>query len=411
MKITRRRLCLGLGACAFTATLEGRLHATRAFAQPTRSPVLVAVMLRGGLDGLSVVVPYADSNYRGLRNRIRIGAPDEPGGALPLENKLGLGLHPHMAPLLPLYRSGRLAFVNAVGAPVPSRSHFEMQRLIELGVARDERLEEGFLNRALRQLSRDDQLLRGVSTSPSLPLLLRGQTPTASLGPLMELSRNGRWQARAALLQQLYRGGNAKLDQAAAHGLEAMHELASVATSSLDPVSRSYPKGHFARSLASIAQLIRHGPDIPVFYTEAGGWDTHAGQGAAQGGLGRRLQMLAQALAAFDADLGEDASRVVTICFTEFGRTVRENGSAGTDHGHGSVALVMGGPVNGGHVFGGAPVLAQSALYEGRDMQVTTDYRALFGELLSRHLQVNDLSAVFPEYEVSPSQVPGVLRA
>lgn len=404
MMLTRRQLCVGATAAA-CSTVAGRfLPGGRASAQ-SASPILVAIMLRGGLDGLSVLVPHSDPRYRALRTQTRILPPGELEGALELGG--ALGLHPALQPLLPLYRSERIAFLTGVGSPLDSRSHFEAQRLMELGVVHEGRLRRGFLNRVLEQIH-GGQPLVGVAASGRLPVLLRGPMPTITLGPLLGLSSGGGWKRRERLLDALHARASDPVRESALRALTAMRLLEPAAAQPKH--AGSYPKGSLGRDLAAIARLIRSGLDVPVFYAEAGGWDTHAGQGAGGGLLARRLAHVAGALAAFDADLGPESPRVVTVCFTEFGRTAAENGSMGTDHGHGSVAFVMGDAVAGGRTLGAPPDLAASALYQGRDLQVTTDYRSLFGEVLACHLGVADMAAVFPGFDPSAARLPGLMR-
>ncbi len=403
-RLSRRRLVqIGLGS-AFGYGLG--LRPALAIAQEEPPPVLVTLMLRGALDGLSVLVPHRDPGYRRSRRTTRIGAPGAPGGALALTDELGL--HPALAPLLPLYREGKLAFLPGFGSPLESRSHFEAQRLMELGTLDPHRGGDGFLNRTSAVLSTSAEGPVAIAAAPRLPLLLRGEATAVSLGPLTSSPSRDR-QRRLRTLAALYPSDGDPI-------LTAGHRSLSM-LSTLEPVlampaqTQDYPRGALGRSLADIARLIRGNLGIPLFYAEAGGWDTHANQGGSSGQLARRLAGLAGALAAFDADLGPARRKVVVICFTEFGRTVRENGSAGTDHGHGSVAMVLGGPVSGGQVLGAMPGLDADSLFEGRDLPVTTDYRDVFGELMMEHLRAPAGFGPFPDWEVDSERFPGAVGA
>jgi len=405
IRLTRREwLRIGLGS-AVGLRLGGAGLA--AGAQEAGSPVLVVVMLRGGLDALSVLVPHRDPRYAAVRRATRIAGPGALGGALPLTD--ALGLHPSLAPLLPLYREGSLSFVGGFGSPSTTRSHFEAQRLMELGRIEADRQSDGFLNRASRGLRHGPDGLSAVATSPGLPLLLRGEAPVLALGAVPgQADPTGRNRSRQlGILGSLYPTGGDPVLEAGHRSVEMLRALepALTAPSRVD----SYPRGAFARSLAEIARLVRAGVGVPLYYAEEGGWDTHAHQGATDGPLARRLASFAQALAAFEADLGEASRDVVVVCFTEFGRTVRENGSGGTDHGHGSVALVLGGPVRGGRIVGGLPTLEEGSLYEARDLPVTVDYRDLFAELLVGHLGLPLAGVPFDGHAATQERFPGIL--
>lgn len=401
IRLKRRRLLqLGLGA---SLGLGFGLRPRWALGQPEAQPVLVTLMLRGALDGLSVLIPHGDADYARARRATRIGPPGTSGGALPLAPEIGL--HPALGPLLPLYREGRLAFVPGFGSPLESRSHFEAQRLMELGTLRANRSGDGFLNRAAARIPMGADLPPAIAAAPRLPLLMRGETPALSLGPL---GGNARGRARRLRdLSALYPGDGDAVLTAGHQSLAMLTELEPVLSAPAN--TDAYPRGNVGRSLADIARLIRANLGVPFFYAEAGGWDTHANQGGSEGSLARRLADLAGALAAFDADLGPARRRVVVVCFTEFGRTVRENGSAGTDHGHGSVAWVLGERVAGGRVVGEMPSLSSDALFEGRDLPVTVDYRDLFGELLVNHLSAPVEAGPFPDFALQRSRFPGVV--
>lgn len=402
--LSRRRFVqFGLGS---TLGLGLGLRPSSAMGQGEPGPVVVALMLRGALDGLSVLVPHRDPDYRRARQRTRIGAPGTSGGALSLTGDLGL--HPSLAPLLPLYREQRLAFLPGFGSPLESRSHFEAQRLMELGTLAADRGGAGFLNRATANLPATPEGLAAIAAAPRLPLLLRGEAPALALGPLTGNPGPAR-QRQMRILSSLYPTDG---DPVLSVGRQTLAMLTALEPVLATPAqSNAYPRGPLGRSLANIARLVRANVGIPIFYAEAGGWDTHANQGASDGQLARRLAELAASLSAFDEDLGPARRRVVVLCFTEFGRTVRENGSGGTDHGHGSVAIVLGGPVAGGRVVGAMPGLGADALFEGRDLPVTMDYRDVFGELLVGHLGCSATPTPFADFGPSRDRFPGILDA
>lgn len=418
--LSRRRLLrLGIGAALGARVGPWRADAR---AQDPDAPVLVAIMLRGALDGLSVLVPHRDPAYARARPTLAIPPPAAPHGALPLTDELGM--HPALRPLLPAYREGRLALVPGFGAPVDTRSHFEAQRLMELGQLHADRHGDGFLSRALSGVGARDGSSRSrrathasahlpvaVAAGSHLPLLLRGEAPVLALGQVIGAGDpTGRERAsRVGVLSSLYpHGGDLVLDV----GRASLDMLRALEPAFALPLrADAYPPGPLGRSLAEVARVIRARLGVPVFYAEVDGWDTHANQGASTGLLAYHLDRLAASLAAFEADLGETAPRVVVVCFTEFGRTVRENGSAGTDHGHGSVAMVLGARVAGGRVLGSFPSLAPGDLYEARDLPVTVDYRDVFGELLVRHLGLALPPGLFPGFAPAPERFPGLVRA
>ena len=255
---------------------------------------------------------------------------------------------------------------------------------------------------------------RGVSMTPTLPRVLAGTAPAVAMSSIREFGLRGGTEGAAA------RGFEGMYDRAVRdtlHGtgketFEALDYLKQADPARYQPAAGvTYPRGRYGDSLKEVAQLIKADVGLEVAFTEVGGWDHHAGEGGVQGQLAGRLRELGQALAAFQKDLGDRMQDVVLVTLTEFGRTVRENGNRGTDHGHASVSFVMGGGVRGGKVHGRWPGLGTDQLYEGRDLAVTTDFRDLLGELLTRHVGASDLGRVFPDYSVSASRFPGVMKA
>jgi len=366
-----------------------------------RRRTLVFLFLPGGLDGLSVVVPD-DPRLVEMRPAIAHPAPGKPAASapdrealLPLES--GLGLHPSLRELLPLYRDGVLAFVHAVGQPSPTRSHFDAQDYLELGTPGVKSTRDGWLARALRLSSPSGSPLEAVALSQALPRSLYGSPrafAVSSLGaarlrPLAGGPRGaeGRTLSREAF-DALYLGSSLA---GPAHDAFAALEMIERRIGEIPKGPNPY--GPAGRALREVAALVKADVGLRVAFVSAGGWDTHAGQ---PGELSRRLAGLGGALAAFWKELGPRADDVLLVAATEFGRTARQNGSLGTDHGHGSIALALGGRVAGGKVYGRWPGLGPAELYEGRDLDATTDLRAFLAT--ATEAQLGATSGVFPGY-------------
>ena len=403
--IARRDLLAGLSLSALGALFDARL--ARA-AESAAEPVLVCVFMRGAVDGLSLVVPYTERAYYAERSTIAIAAPGSgEGAALDLDGQFGIP--PQLAPLLPAYRARELAFVHAVGLPRGTRSHFDAQDDMESGEPRRTIGSDGRLCRALA-LHPAHSLEQSVALGPRLPRALSGSAPSLLLKNLASFDLHGSGRTRP-----LIRRGFERLY---ASSLDAVGQGGSAALAATLNIQRLEPKRYVPENGADYpeqgsrfrdaAQLIKSSLGVRVVWLDIGGWDTHAGQGGAEGTLAKRLAELARSLAAFRADLGERFANVTVLTMTEFGRTVAQNGTGGTDHGHGSVMMVLGGGVAGGRVVGKWPGLEPEQRFEGRDLAVTTDFRDLFAEVSARSLNITDLSSVFPSY--APS-FPGVMRA
>jgi uncharacterized protein (DUF1501 family) len=401
--LTRRALLKG-GACVLAATAAPpRFLARAAAAAEPRRRVLVAVFQRGAVDGLSMIVPHGDGDYAGARASIAIRAPraGDAGAALDLDGFFGL--HPAMAPLLPLWQSRALAVVHACGSPDTTRSHFDAQDYMESGTPGVKSTPDGWLARAAATLPAARSPFRAVALAPTLPRALRGDAGAISVASLARFDVRAATEAAVARkgFESLYEQGVQDL----LHGtgretFEAVRMLRSAGAASLAPAhGAAYPRSRLGQSLRQIAQLIRADVGLEIGFADAEGWDTHVGQGAEQGQLAFRLADFAAALAAFTQDLGDRMADVVVLTMSEFGRTVAENGNRGTDHGHATAMLVLGGGVRGGKVHGRWPGLARERLFEGRDLAVTTDFRALFGEVAGRHLGIAQPASLFPGWK------------
>lgn len=331
--------------------------------------VLVAIFQRGAVDGLNVVVPHGEKAYFAARPSISIRNSIDLDGFF--------GLHPSMAPLHPYFKDRSLAFIHAVGSPDSTRSHFDAQDFMETGTPGVKTTRDGFLSRALDS-QKAKSPLRAVSITPNVPRILAGKADALAINDIASYGV----RSEASAFEKMYGG-------AAFEAAKLLRGIPATGTA-------QYPRGPLAQSLRQIAQLIKADVGLEVAFTDVGGWDTHAGQGGSEGQLANNLALFAQAIAAFARDLGSRMSDVTLVTMSEFGRTVRENGNRGTDHGHGTVMLTMGGAVEGGKVYGKWPGL--ESLYENRDLPVTTDFRDVFAEILTRDLGVTNLARVFPGF-------------
>jgi uncharacterized protein (DUF1501 family) len=373
-----------------------------------RRKTLVVLFQRGAADGLSLVAPIAEPRYFAVRPSLALAAKGD-GAALPLDGFFGL--HPALSPLLPLWDEGQLALLHAVGSPDPTRSHFDAQDYMELGTP-GQKPEDGFLNRALqRQPEPDATPFRAVALQPNLPLSLAGPAPALAMGSLTDFGLDLAPGSAAGGFEGMYRTAvDHTLRGVGSEAFEALHTVRAAVPSGPQALEAAgYPKSPLGRRMFEIAALIKADLGLEIAATDAGGWDTHAGQGAAKGQLAGRLTDLAQSLAAFAHDLGPRFDDVVVIVLTEFGRTVKQNGTQGTDHGHGAAMFVLGGRVRGKRVYTKWTGLEEKDLFEGRDLPVTTDFRAPLSLVLREHLGVRDLATVFPGFQSDPKQWPRVV--
>ena len=411
-----RRAFLRSGALALVSYgLDPLFLARAAFARdaaaPARRRVLVCLFQRGAVDGLSMVVPYGDRDYYRERPRIAIPARE----ALDLDGQFGL--HPALAGLLPLWRQGILAPVLAVGSPDLTRSHFDAQDYMESGTPGVKSTPDGWLNRCARHDEEHRNTpFRSVAFGPQLPRILSGSAPSLAIADLRAFGIRARGASRDKLtraFEELYeQSATGIVASSAAEGFEAVQTLQRIRPADYRSAHGArYPNGRLGTALMQIAQLIKADVGLEHAFADAGGWDTHIAQGAGVGQLATRLRELGDALAAFAQDLDDRMSDVVVLTMSEFGRTVAENGSIGTDHGHGTSMFVMGAGVRGGRVAGRWPGLERGQRFEGRDLAVTTDFRDLFGEILARHSGVRDLGSIFPGHDASPKRFPGVMTA
>ena len=370
--------------------------------------MLVALFQRGAMDGLAAVQPVGDARLSALRPGLMLPPSDLLGLGAAGAGGHALGLHPALAPLLPFFHDGRLAIVHGAGSPTPTRSHFDAQDYMELGTPDRKSTPTGWLTRAAGALGHDATPFQRVAIADTMPRSLAGDDRAIALASLDALTlgdTSAEGATGADRLEDLYRAATANGPAGRSGSVEAAGRGTVEAARILDRVRREVPRGEgypptpLGRSLEQIARLIRADVGVEVAMAETGGWDTHVGQGAARGTFARQASDLARSVAAFHADLGPLADEVVVLTMTEFGRTVGANGSGGTDHGRASAMFVLGNSVNGGRVVGSLPDrFERDALADGRDLPVTTDFRALFGGVAGGHLGI-DTASLFPGYD------------
>jgi uncharacterized protein (DUF1501 family) len=392
--------------------MENRTNSQMIFApagQATSGNVLVYISLLGGADGLNMVVPVGDRNYPAYRPTIKILEPSlhDPRSGINLDGYFAL--HPTLAPLERFYQDNKLAIVHAVGLPDLTHSHYVAMDNLARGSMNDRSITTGWLGRHLVSKTPEKLTpLRALGFGPTLPGVMRGFESAVTLQSIGNFSMTGRLQDQADYLnhlQLLYQmGGNSfGLPQAAVEVQPVLGALNKL--KSLDFVSSnylSYPQSRFGQMLLDTIQIINADIGLEVACLEMDGWDMHSDEGSINGGLNRQLLDLIQGLTAFATDLGDRLKNVLVMTVSEFGRRVRENGSHGTDHGHGNAMFLLGGGVAGGKVFGTWPTLAPDKLTATGDLAVTTDYRDVFSEVLQVHLGNPNLAAVFPDYTPKP---------
>ncbi len=404
-----RRIFLRNSALALAGIgpLPGWLARTAFGAGAGRSrKVLVAIFQRGAADGLNIVIPHGDPRYYALRPSIAIPRKD----ALDLDGFFGL--HPALAGLKPAFDEGRLAVLHAAGSPDPTRSHFDAQDYMESGTPGFKATRDGWMNRALGPAEGKPSPVRAVSMGATLARAMRGTNSAVAVNRLADFKV--RDAAAARLFESMYaQSVDARLHGAGKDTFEAVSLLESLQKQTYSPANGAeYPRSRLGESLRQIAQLIRAGAGLEVAFADIGGWDHHANEVAGtptEGQLANLLADFGKSLGAFGRDLGDGMEDVALVTMSEFGRTARENGARGTDHGHANCMFVMGGATRGGKVYGKWPGLEPEQLYEGRDLAVTTDFRDVLGELVARHLGRENLEAVFPGYGSSPGRWCGVM--
>jgi uncharacterized protein (DUF1501 family) len=395
-----------LRRAAFGAELLGG-----AAARGGRGKTLICLFQRGAADALNVLVPHAEGAYYRYRPTIAVPRPQRGGDAAAVDLDGFFGLHPSLAPFKDLWDRGLLAPVHAVGSPSSTRSHFDAQDYMESGTPDLKGTRDGWLNRYLATRGTCEACaparvspFQAVAMTTQTPRALAGPAPTVAMTSLEDFTVRTANASLERRLEALYRTGSADVVHAAGGEMfEAVRILKAANPQKYLPEhGAEYPRSPFGQRLRQIAQLIKADVGLEIAFADVGGWDTHVNQGAGNGQLANRLDDFARSVAALVTDLGDRMADVVILTMSEFGRTVRQNGNGGTDHGHAGAMFVIGGPVKGGRqVYGRWPGLEPEQLYEGRDLALTTDFRSVFGEVVAKHLGGAKMEAVFPGFDAT----------
>ena len=409
-----RRFFLHKGALAIAGTAAIPSFLVRSvMAEAAGNPGrrLVVVFQRGAADGLNIVVPYREKNYYAMR----------PGIAIPQNQVLDLdgffGLHPSLAAFKPLYDQGHLAIVHAAGSPDSSRSHFDAQDYMESGTPGVKSTQDGWLNRALQAedlrhrcaQTCEHTAFRALALGADVPRTLAGKIPAVALSNVNGFTVAGRGpnvSPAASAFEAMYAGSGDRIFHAAGdETFDAVKMLRAANPAQYTPgPGVDYPATEFGNNMKQIAQLLKANLGVEVAFTDVSGWDTHQNQGSVNGQLANRLGDFSAGIAAFWRDLGDSAANVTLVTMSEFGRTARENGTGGTDHGHANAMFILGGNVNGGKVYGRWPGLDNDQLNEGRDLVLTTDFRQVLGEVVAQTLGAGNLETVFPGAGLTPNR-------
>jgi uncharacterized protein (DUF1501 family) len=356
-----------------------------------KKKILISIFQRGAADGLNIVVPFFEKRYYEIRPTIAVPAPGKQNGAIDLDGRFAL--HPQLQPLKPFWDSGQLAIVHAAGSPDGNRSHFEAQDQMESGTP-GRTMEDGWLNRALQPATPSTSPIRAVAMGAKMPRTLRGTRNAIAVGDLQQFQ--ARDQGVASILESMYASStDAQMSAQGKGTFDAMKMIASINRTPYTPADGVQYAGEFGNALRGIARLIKSDVGLEVAFADIGGWDHHSNENGQLPGL---LNQFGTSLAAFARDMGDRMQDIVLVTMSEFGRTAAEDGNAGTDHGHGNAMFVLGGPVNGGKVYGTWPGLQPEQLFQKRDLEVTTDFRAVLSELVRGHVG-QSAEQVFPSYK------------
>ena len=370
-----------------------------------KNKILICIFQRGAMDGLMAVTPFTDEALRAARPTIFMDAAKSTGGKL-IDLDGRFGLHPSMASFAPLFQEKRLAIVHGVGSPNNTRSHFDAQDYMEAGTPFNKGTASGWLNRAIGLMGHDATPFRAVSITSSLPRSFYGDNPAMAISNLQDFAIQMRGNPLGANMaaksfEELYdQTSNDLLQKAGKESFDAVKMLQKADTKNYKPENNAvYPTTSFGSSMKQIAQLIKMDVGLEVAFAESGGWDTHYNQGTDLGPFARNVNDLSTGITAFWNDLSAYQDDITIMTMTEFGRTVKQNGTGGTDHGRASCMFVLGNDVNGGIVHGNVPSLVIENLEDKRDLPVTTDFRSVFSAVADTHLKINGDAKLFPDWK------------
>ena len=369
-----------------------------------KNKTLVCIFQRGAMDGLMAVSPYTDPNLKIMRPTLYMSPAQTEGKQFDLDGRFGL--HPSFESLYPYFGENRMAIVHGVGSPNTTRSHFDAQDYMESGTPFSKGTPSGWLNRAVGLMGHDATPFRAVSLTSAMPRSLYGDNEAVAINNLQDFTIQMRGNPMAANMaagsfEELYdQTSNNILNKAGKESFDALKMLNVNNIKNYQPTAGVvYPNSPLGNSLKQIAVLIKMNIGVEVAFAESGGWDTHFNQGAANGTFARNARDFSDSIAAFWKDLAAYQDDVTIMTMTEFGRTAAQNGTGGTDHGRASCLFVLGNDVKGGKVYQNIGSLAKDSLEDGRDLPVSTDFRAVFSSVANGHLQINNNAVLFPKWE------------
>jgi uncharacterized protein (DUF1501 family) len=371
-----------------------------------KNKILICIFQRGAMDGLMAVTPFEDTYLKAARPTLFMTAAKSAGDAQLIDLDGRFGMHPSLAAFEPLFREKRLAIVHGIGSPNNTRSHFDAQDYMESGTPFNKGTASGWLNRAVGLLGHDATPFRAVSLTSSMPRSFYGDNPSVAISNLQDFAIQMRGNPMGANVaaksfEDLYdQTSSSLLNKTGKESFDAVKMLQKADVKNYKPENNAvYPNSALGNSLKQIAQLVKMDVGLEVAFAESGGWDTHFNQGAMTGIFARNVNDLSTSITALWNDLQTYQDDVTIMTMTEFGRTVKQNGTGGTDHGRGSCNFILGHDVNGGKVHGDVKTLAVENLEDGRDLAVTTDFRAVFSEVADKHLRINSDNVLFPEWK------------
>jgi uncharacterized protein (DUF1501 family) len=405
--MTRRIFLKSTGMSLVTLGFAPSFLARTAEAAGTRRKLLIAIFQRGAVDGLNMIVPHGDAEYYRVRPTIAIARPGAgEGSAIDLDGYFGL--HPRMSALTPLWKNRSLAIVHASGSPDSTRSHFDAQDYMETATPGVKSTKDGWLNRYLQVAHDHETPLTAIALARQMPRSLQGPAPALAMASVAEFGVRGGMGTRETFEEAYQRAADQVLKGTADDAFGAMRTLSadqSAARQYRPANGAAYPRSPFGQALQEIARLAKADVGLEIAFAESPQWDHHVNEGGATGQIANRLADFANGIGALVQDLGDRMADTVILTMSEFGRTVAENGSRGTDHGHGNAMLAIGGTVKGG-IYGDWPGLAEEQRHDGRDLAITTDFRDVFGEVVMRHLGADESAAakVFPRFGVRPDR-------
>ncbi len=371
-----------------------------------KSKILLFIFQRGAMDGLMAVTPFTDQYLKAARPTLFMDAAKSAAGKPLIDLDGRFGLHPSMAAFENLFKEKRMAIVHGMGSPNNTRSHFDAQDYMESGTPFNKGTASGWLNRAVGLLGHDTTPFRAVSMTSAMPRSFYGDNEAIAISNLQDFAIQLKGNSAGAnfaakSFEDLYdQTSSGLLNKTGKESFDAVKMLQKTDVKHYQPANgASYPNSPLGNSLKQIAQLIKMDVGLEVAFAESGGWDTHFNQGTENGVFARNVADLSNCIAAFWTDMGSLQDDVTLMTTTEFGRTVKQNGTGGTDHGRASCAFILGNDVNGGKVHGNVQSLSVENLADGRDLAVTTDFRSIFSEVADKHLHINNDTVLFPEWK------------